>query len=418
MARIKSLSASEKIHQDKRQWLSLLAKGGALAALAHSSPLAAAVLANRLAQAQAAPPKKFILIYHPGGAPRNYLNSIAVSPFVPFGDTVAALTMSIMIPGNHGITFQAAGANSFNPAELNSSTIDQQIADTIGHLTPLRSMELGVLSGNYEGFIRSKGQSKPRIDSPAVALQRYWGEFSSMPVNGVPSAYERRKTILAAQQQGLDKILGQVNLDERYKLEAHIAALEQYHARLDATAQQVANTGPCGNVVYTAGNSPLNLYRAQGDLAVSALACGLTNVASIQFNNTQENWLPNDGTADAVPVVGDHAQVLNSGGQLAYLPAVNEYMNKGVAHIITKLMQAGIFQDTVVLCLTEMGDSVNNSPDAGPITVATGIAGFKGGRRNRSESHYKIFPDIIRLLGLEWAVNETIYNYSGGGIVV
>jgi hypothetical protein len=417
MAGFKSPLILEKIQQDKRQWLSLLGKCGALAALTQASPLAAAVVANRLSEAQAAPPKKFILLYHPGGAPRNYLNSIAVNPFVPFGDTVAALTMNILIPGNHGLTFQAAGANAWKPEELNSSTIDQQIADTIGHLTPLRSMELGVLSGSYDGLVRSKALAKPRIDSPELAVQRYWGQFSAGSVNA-PSAYDRRKAMLAAQQQGLDKILGQISADERFKLEEHIAAIEHYHQRLEANTQWGSNTGPCGNVVYTAGNSPLNLYRAQGDLAVTALACGLTNVASIQFNNTQEDWLPNDGTAEAVPVRGDHAQVLNSGGQLSYLPAVNEYMNKGVAHIINKLIQAGIFQNTVVLCVTEMGDSTNNSPDAGPITVATGIAGFKGGRRNLQDSHYKIFPDIIRLLGLEWAINKTIYNYSGGGIVV
>ncbi|HMY41155.1 MAG TPA: DUF1552 domain-containing protein, partial [Marinagarivorans sp.] len=212
----------ETIQADRRRWLSLLAKGGALASMARTSALAAAVLANRLAEAQVAPSKKFILIYHPGGAPRNYLTSIAVRPFEPFGATVAALTMTINTPGNHGLIFRAAGANSFNPLELNSSTIDQQIADTIGHLTPLRSVELGVLSGNYEGFIRYKGQAVPRINSPEAALQRYWRE---LPTGTGLSSYERRKLMLTAHQQGLDKILSQLSLEERFKLEAHVGAL-------------------------------------------------------------------------------------------------------------------------------------------------------------------------------------------------
>ena len=39
---------NEKIRADRRAWLSLLAKGGALASLAPHSSLAAAVLAERL----------------------------------------------------------------------------------------------------------------------------------------------------------------------------------------------------------------------------------------------------------------------------------------------------------------------------------------------------------------------------------
>jgi hypothetical protein len=400
----------DKIRADRRRWLSLLAKGGALAGLARTSTLAAGVLANRLAEAQGELGRKFLLIYHPGGAPRNYLNTIAVRPFEPLLDKVAVLTMTINTPGNHGLIFRAAGANSFNPADLNSSTIDQQIADTIGHLTPLRSMELGVVSGNYEGLIRYRGQAVSRINSPDLALQRYWRE---LPVS-VPYAAERRKALIAAHQQGLDKILSQISVEERFKLEAHIGALERFQNRLDTRPV----TGDCGTVDYTKGETPLNLYRAQGDIAVTALACGLTNVASIQFNSTYEDWLPNDGTADAVPVAGDHGQVLNSGSFLTFGPAVNEYMNKGVAHIINKLIAAGIYQDTVVLCLTEMGNSTNNTPEAGPITLASGIAGLKVGKRNLNKDHYEIFPDVVRLMGLEWAQGQTIYKYSGGGLVV
>ncbi|MEY4588570.1 MAG: hypothetical protein RL497_646 [Pseudomonadota bacterium] len=406
---------TQNIQHHKRRWLSLLAKGGAVAGLAASSPLAAAVLANRLAER--GPAKKFLLLFHPGGAPRNYLNTIATKPLDTFGKAVALLAMSISKPGSHGNTYMAAGASSFNASQLNSSTIDQQIADTVGHLTPLRSMELGVLNETSYSLCQSKAQMLRGIDQPALAQQHYFARFSASPSGGVISPYERRKTLLAAHQQGLDQILLNISSDERFKLEAHLAAIENLHTRLDYSDKLVGRDGPCGNLVYTQGTSPLNLYRAQGDIAVTALACGLTNVASIQFSNTQASWLPNDGTEDAVAVPGDHHWVLH-GGMTQYIPAMNEYMNKGVAHIINQLMQAGIFHETVVLCVSDMGDGTSNSPSGGPITVASGISGFKGIRQNLSHDHYKIFPDVIRLLGLEWAINQTIYNYGNGGIVV
>lgn len=405
----------EQIHADRRRWLSLVAKGGALTSLVYTSPLAAAVVANRLAAAN--PTKKFILLYHPGGGARGYINTVAVKPFEPFGSSVAALTMTINKPGNHGLIFMSAGANSFYPSELNSSTIDQQIANTIGHLTPLNSLQLGVQIDHFPDLSRNQGKAKPPITSPQLAVNALLTQFSSTPVGDGVGRYERHKAILAAHQAGLTPLVNRIGADERFKLEEHIAALENYQLKLEQN-NQLFGTGPCGNITYTQGTSPLNLYRAQGDIAVTALACGMTNVVSIQFNNTQETWLANDGTPDAVPVVGDMAQVINGGTQFRYYAALNEYMNKGVAHIVNKLIQAGIFQDTVVLCVTEMGDTSNNSPDAGPITVASGITGFKGGLRNVGKDHYEIFPDVVHLLGLEWAVGQTIYKYSGGGIVV
>jgi hypothetical protein len=404
----------DKQKQDRRHFLRVLAKSGAVAGLARTSTLAGAVLASRLAEALPNPPKKFMLLFHPGGAPRDYLNSIAVRPFAPFGDAVAALTMTISIPGNHGLTFQAAGANSWYANELNSSTIDQQIANTIGHLTPHRSMELGVLTEDYAGLVRRFGTTVPRIDNPEKAYKRY---FTGLPADNYLGGGDMHKAMLAAHKQGLDHLLADISREEQFKLEAHVSALEEYNKRIDILSQSASLNGACMPVNYTSGESPLNLYRAQGDIAVSALACGLTNVASIQFNNTSETWMPNDGTVDAVPVAGSYSSII-VGGMVTYWPALNEYMNKGVAHIINKLMQAGIFQDTLVLCISEMGDTVNNSPDSGPITVATGISGFKGGHRKVQNNHYHIFPDVIKLLGLEEAINKTIYNYPGGGIIV
>ena len=410
---------NEKIRTERRKWLSLMAKGGALASLAPHSSLAAAALVNRLSADN--PSKKFILIYHPGGGARTYLTSQAIQPFAAFGNQVAPLTMTVNRPGNHGLTFQCAGASSFDPKQINSSTIDQQIADTIGGATPIKSLTLGVMVENFPDLVRRRGQIKYPFLSAEMAVN---GITTALAPQELGEEKNRRGSIITAHQDALAAIVQRLGVDERFKLEAHLNALTDYELRQEQKRQQLQArndallAGPCGAINYTQGGSPLNMYRAQGDVAVTALACGLTHVASIQFNHTQETWMANDGTADAVPVRGDMKQVLNGGGQEQYFPALNEYMNKGVAHVINKLKEANVFEQTVVLCVTEMGDTINNSPDGGPITVASGISGFKGGAQKLNRDHYAIFPDVVRLLGLEWAINETIYDYGTGGIVV
>ncbi len=230
-----------------------------------------------------------------------------------------------------------------------------------------------------------------------------------------------------ANKQGLDALRNKLGAEERYRLEAHVEALTILQNRIDREEMAAGGggtggggtgggSGSCSAPGLTSGTSALQEYKAQGDIAVAALACGLTNVVSIQFNETQASWIPNDGTADAVAWNADHHQA-NHGNGASLLPAILEYMNKGVAHIIGKLQTAGIFNQTVVLVVSEMGDGQDHSAGNGPITVASGISGFKGGNRAVGSTHTNVFPDVIKLLGLQSSVGGMIHNYTGGGIV-
>lgn len=425
----------KEINNERRKFLDMLGKAGVSAGLLRASPLVGGLMSARFAEAATAD-KKFILLFHPNGAPRNYLSSIALNPLKPFGSTVAALTMSIGKPGNHGNLHLAAGASSYNRADATSSSIDQQIAKVIGNNTPQRSIQLGVQSGSQEGINRLDAAAVTRIDNPQTAIDRYFSGTigsSSSSSGGMtgPTPTERKLSILDANKQGLDAIRNKLGSDERYRLEAHLSTLTQLETRLRATQTSSSGGnssgggtssggstgGSCAKPAVASSKSALVEYRAQGDVAVAALACGITNVVSIQFSETQASWLPGDGTADAVPFNADHHQVNHGSQATALLPAVSEYMNKGVANIIDKLQKAGIYNQTVILLISEMGDGINHTPEAGPIVVASGISGLRGGNKAVGSDHYGIFADVTKLLGLQSSVGGLIAKYDGGGIV-
>src|SRR5690606_12527521 len=185
-----------------------------------------------------------------------------------------------------------------------------------------------------------------------------------------------------ANKKGLEALLkpSVLSTEERFQLDTHLGVLTDLEARLNRELDSESGGGggggggggSCANPTLPGGGSPLQQYKAQGDIAVAALACGLTNVVSIQFNETQASWVPADGTADAVNWTADHHQA-NHGNGAQHLPAIIEYMNKGVANVIAKLMSAGIYNNTVVLVISEMGDGQDHSAGSGPITVASGM---------------------------------------------
>jgi hypothetical protein len=416
----------KKINTDRRRFLEMLSKYGVSTSVLKASSLAGAMMGARFAEAQDSQ-KKFILIYHPNGSPNGrYLNGIAVRPFQskPWSNTVANLEITISQPGGHGNLWLAAGAQSYNSNDAHSSSVNMQAAKVLGNLTPFRSMQLGVKSLNEAGIDRLNGAAVTRINSPQTAFQQY---FSSAPPpttgTGGASITEKRLDVLNANKEALDyltkNVLGQ---EEIFQLQTHLNTLSDLEARLIREREAESGGGggggggggSCASPSLASGASPLQEYKAQGDIAVAALACGLTNVASIQFNETQASWVPADGTADAVNWTADHHQA-NHGNGSAMLPAIIEYMNKGVAHVIEKLIAAGIYDKTVVLVISEMGDGQDHSAGSGPITVASGM-GLKSGQRAAGGNHYAVFADVFRMLGLT-PDGRNVYNYGSGGIV-
>lgn len=421
----------KQINKDRRRFLEMLSKAGVSTSVLKASSIAGAMMGARFAEAQEA--RKLILIYHPNGSPNGrYLNGIGIRPFQPYSSSVATLEMTISNPGGHGNLWLAAGAASYNSNDSNSSSVNMQVAKVIGNLTPFRSIQLGVQSLNEAGIDRLNGAAVTRINSPQTAFQQYFsggagGGSNNGGGGGGPSVYDKRRSVLDANKQGLDALLNSnvLGVEERFKLEGHLEALEILERRI-AQEEQRDNQGgggggggggnACSTPQVATSKSALQEYKAQGDIAVAALACGLTNVVSIQFSETQASWIPNDGTSDAVPWSADHHQA-NHGNGPQHLPAILEYMNKGVAHIISKLQAANLYDKTVVLVISEMGDGQDHSAGNGPITVATGISGLRAGSRNVGQNHYAVFADVYKLLGLQSSVGGMLANYGSGGIV-
>jgi hypothetical protein len=452
---------SKKMNKDRRQFLESLGRWGVSSALFRASPIVGAFMQARFAQAQTTNDKKMILIYHPNGSPDGrYLDlngglsfdAPAISPLKPHSANVAALEMTISKPGNHGNLWLAAGAESYNGSDANSSSVNIQAAKVLGNLTPFRSIQLGVYSGQAgsslpqgdgsqaAGIDRLNGQPIAREWNSSLALQSIFNSAPPVPPatggGGVltgPSLFAKRLEIYEANLRALDQLETKLDGDERDKLLTHRAAVQRLQARAtlqqEEYLQELADANNGGSTSSSGGSnggctapniSPfgtaLNEYKAQADIAIAALSCGLTNVVSIQFNETQASWIPNDGSADAVAVTAgaDH-HAANHGNDNSMLPQIIQYMNKGAAHVISGLKTAGIFNQTAVCIFSEMGDGQNHTAGNGPITLASGISGFSGTIRKTGVDHYGIYADLFTLLGLDSAVGGgMIHNYGNG----
>src|SRR5690606_32926014 len=128
-----------------------------------------------------------------------------------------------------------SGAQSYNSRDAHSSSINMQVAKVVGNLTPFRSIQLGVKSLTEAGIDRLDGAAVTRINSPQTAFQQYFsggGTPAPNPGSGGPSIFEKRRSVLDANKEGLTALLNRLGQEERYRLDKHLDALDTLERRI------------------------------------------------------------------------------------------------------------------------------------------------------------------------------------------
>lgn len=406
----------------------MLAKTGISTGLLRGAPLLGGVLASRYAQAQAAD-KKIVFIYLTNGAPNGHwlpesptkMNG-CTEPFASMAGDIAFRETTLKSSG-HGNTFNAMGAYSYTRTDKDSSSLNIQMAKAIGTTTPFSSIQLGVDShagvGVGDIISRLDGNMVPNEDDASAA-------FNSLFKNAPPSSGSggnlaaQQLSVLDANKAALDALKTKLGQSEKEKLEAHFASLERIEQRIKGAnepAEGACSTGTGANMYPEQGF--LGKIKSQSDNIVNAFQCGLTRVASLQISNQQAKWVGTNSGEHSTKFTDDHHQACHAGATVQDNVEMVRYLNKGVAYLISELKAKGLFENTLLMTVTDMGDGQDHTAGNAPMLIASGLPGFRSGVREAG-SNEGVFVDAIRGMNLEAFVggDGPIFDYkkSGTGI--
>jgi len=176
----------------------------------------------------------------------------------------------------------------------NGVSIDQRLAMTVGAGAPFRHLYLGAMarqnnaSGDKHISYVAPGLSVAPEDDPVAALGRLFDGVSGGGT-GDPRA-ARRTSVLDRAKAELTALRAGIDGGDRVRLDLHLEALREVEARI--TGMGGGGGGTCdAPAVDTGGITASTLYaperfpqilRAQTDLMVQAMACGLTKVGVLQ----------------------------------------------------------------------------------------------------------------------------------------
>ncbi len=296
----------------------------------------------------------------------------------------------------------------------NGISIDQHIAQRLAAGTPLTSLELGVRVQESvprgRMIYRGPEQPVPPENDPVVAYQRIFGQQG-----GDPTAMRRqlaeRRSVLDQVFQDFQALERRVSAADREKLQQHAASLRDLEGRLGAMVDPPAQ---CAPGVSPPSRDPMSeaeygaLVTAQIDLMVTALACDVTRVASLQFS-TAVNALRftfmglNDQQGHSLSHAGDSNAILQ--GQWE---AMLTWYSRQVAYLLERLAavpegDGTLLDNTLIVWTNELSRGNTHSLRDLPFVLAGGAGGaLRGGRHLSYDGlpHNDLLVSLTHLMGV------------------
>lgn len=349
----------------------------------------------------------------PTGGETSFQLSELLSPLTPYRQSCVFFRGLSMGPADSGS--HPGGAKKLLTAADggNNISIDQRLASTVGAADPFRLLYLGAqanvnnASGDKHISYVAPGFTTPPEDDPVAAFARVFGNSGTTSGGGGGGGGDvraaRRLSVLDNARGELEALRTKLGDTEKTKLDLHLEAVREVERRIQALGGGGGGGGggaSCEEPAIDAAGldaSTLNtperfpqVLRAQIDLMVQAMACGLTRVGVIQASHhTSELIMSRFANTEMYDPSFDMRSHQASHYGAAHDPTRREYRAfaqqvkwwvEQFAYLLAQLAArpegAGTMLDeSLVLMCTEVSDGNTHLHDDMPFVLAGGGGG-------------------------------------------
>lgn len=291
------------------------------------------------------------------------------------------------------------------------TSIDQTVADVIGTTTPYRSLELGVLLGqnlrpHNTMIYRAPGQPLAREADPQALFSRVFADFIR-DQEAVARVRARRASVLDLVRSEVSRVSPRVASTDRHKIQAHLQAIRDLETQMQREADLTC-TPPMldGAYDYRAHSAMPDISRQHIDMLVAAMACDLTRVGSIQFDDNE-----NSDTRYAFLFEDErgHHAISHDPASSDKLTRIHSWHAEQLAYLMDKLEAipegAGTMLDnTLIVWGTEIGTPWTHQTSRMPFLLAGGAGGaLQMGRflTYQDVPHQRLLVAIAQVMGLQ-----------------
>ncbi len=364
-------------------------------------------------------PKRVIFFYTPNGnlevpSSMDFAGS-HLEPLMPFRDKVVVLKgLSLLAndvgpgePHQQGMALLTgrklnagaqAGGDGTRAGYASGRSVDQEIGETAGAGTRFKTLNVGVQSTQYGGtevrtVLSYSGDSQPVANetSPWSLYKQVFSELGA-DASGLERQRQRRHSVLDFVKDRFSKVNPRVSVEDRRKLEQHLAAIRDVESRLDNPGGAVgaACSKPTLPLPFDL-NDPANFATIGAlhmDLIAMTLACDLTRVVTLQWsaatNNRAYPFLNYDDGSGLRPILGDEHHLGHEPDNNVHawgkLRVIRLWYMRQLAYLLRKLQavpEGGgtLLDNTVVVWCSEIARGNTHSHHNTPFLLCGGAGG-------------------------------------------
>ncbi|HEU4729160.1 MAG TPA: DUF1552 domain-containing protein [Kofleriaceae bacterium] len=255
-------------------------------------------------------------------------------------------------------------------------SIDQFISDRLrsaGVVTPIPNLILGSVKTEQQTSFYRDNQPLSPIFSPLAAYDAIFGAVGG---GASPNLVRRRKSSLDLVQSELKQLSDQLGGQERQKLELHAASIRAVESRLEPGGAGACASGPRP----AEPSQDLLASVTHLELAITAFACDITRVASVQFGHHQN-------TQVSLTEVGNpgnwHNDFIHGDNPRTRLTNLERWLAQQFVAAATKLKSlpaptggGTLFDQTLMVWARDMGDAVGHNGNDMRFVFSGGAGGF------------------------------------------
>jgi hypothetical protein len=426
-------------------------------------PFLSAMLPPNVSHAQDGAPLRLVVFFSPGGtlldqwrptvsAGGGIALSSMLAPLTPFQDRltfVDGLDLSVtQLGAGHPHSRGMAGiltGQQLLPGELATNggsasfadgpSVDQLIAQSASAGLRFKSIELaagwstGLTVGGapHPANIITYAGSKAPIPPQADPLQAFQRIFEGVAGDQQAAAARRARSsfVLDRVMEQYRSVAAQLGGDDRARLEAHATELVETEKRLNAVLD--GSCTPPGGVNTTPGYYDEESYaggdgqnvttgskvpekgRIMTDLLVSAMACDLTRVGTMQWGDSEACFLLKFLNSPSGEPLADHHHGYqhDRGFQPGALGVIHHWYAENFAYLLERMAavdegDGSLLDHSLVLWVTEIQMPESHAQDHMPLVLAGGAGGkLVGGRHLQvaSQPHNNLLVSILNLFG-------------------
>jgi hypothetical protein len=270
-----------------------------------------------------------------------------------------------------------------------SASLDQVIAEKIGHQTPLPSLELGIdpvttgvddfvgytrLYGSYISW-RSANSPVPREINPRAAYERLFGAKGSNSANHP----EDTRSLLDMAMEDAGNLRRRVGRDDQLKLDEYLESVRSVERRIELAAKHNA-VSKTATTLPTAPDpripkNVLDHVRLMLDLMVLSFQTDATRVGTFMFANdvSPRNF---DGVIEGVH--GGHHHLShhqNDADKIEQYQKINRWHVEQFAYVLEKMKaikegDGSLLDNSMVMFGSSLSDGNKHDPSNLPILLA------------------------------------------------